>query len=94
MDKAKVTKKQSAQVATSKPDDAQTETDALTQPENSDGGDTEDAFSSDSQSNNSATSQYCLRLRRMRRAIKVIYFTVIPFNLPDLKQSSQLLGIR
>ena len=54
MDKAK--KKQSAQVASCKPDDTQTENDECTQPENSDGGDTEDVCSSDSQSCNSASS--------------------------------------
>lgn len=48
MDKAK--KKQSAQVASCKPDDTQTENDECTEPENSDGGDTEDVLSSDSQS--------------------------------------------
>lgn len=44
MDKAK--KKQSAQVAL--PDEAQTENDECTQPENSDGGDTEGVLLSDS----------------------------------------------
>ena len=54
MDKAK--KKQSAQVALCKPDEAQTENDECTQPENSDGGDTEDVLLSDSQSCSSASS--------------------------------------
>ena len=54
MDKAK--KKQSAQVALHKPDEAQTENDECTQPENSDGGDTEDVLLSDSQSCSSASS--------------------------------------
>ena len=46
MDQAK--KKQSAQVALCKPDDAKTENDECTQPENSDGGITEGVLSSDS----------------------------------------------
>ena len=54
MDKAK--KKQAAQVALCKPDEAQTENDECTQPENSDGGDTEGVLLSDSQSYSSASS--------------------------------------
>ena len=55
MNKAK--KKQSPQVASCKADDTQTENDECTQPENSDGGDTEDVRSSDeSQSCSSASS--------------------------------------
>ena len=67
MDKAKAVKKQSGQVATSKSDDAQSKTDECAQLENNDGGDTEDVFSSDSQSTGSATSPpssiICLRVR-------------------------------
>jgi len=47
VDKAK--KRQSVQVASCTPDDTQTENDECTEPENSDGGDT-DVLSSDSQS--------------------------------------------
>ena len=90
MDKAK--KKQSAQVASCKPDDTQTENDECTQPENSDGGDTEDVRSSDdSQSCSSASSlqpQYCPHLRMMR-AIKVFLDCI--YYLPDLKQSPHFL---
>lgn len=70
MDKAK--KKQSAQVALHKPDEAQTENDECTQPENSDGGNTEGVLLSDSQSCSSASSPSTKMLPIHPRRIRAI----------------------
>lgn len=86
MDKAKAAKKQSGQVATSKSHDVQTKTDeCAAQLENSDGGDTEDVFSSDSQSTGSAISPPNSIMSLSEDEISKGNLFLCTYHLPDMK---------